>query len=85
MYRLLSGIFMGWSLGSNDSANIFGTAVFSKKIRYRTAVILCAVFVIAGALLIIAPGPTCAMRASGSTRTSFIGDRSIIIPPSQAR
>jgi len=51
MYRLLSGIFMGWSLGSNDSANIFGTAVFSKKIRYRTAVILCAVFVIVGALL----------------------------------
>jgi PiT family inorganic phosphate transporter len=51
MYRLISGIFMGWSLGSNDSANIFGTAVFSQKIRYRTAVILCAVFVIAGALL----------------------------------
>jgi PiT family inorganic phosphate transporter len=51
MYRLLSGIFMGWSLGSNDSANIFGTAVFSKKIRYRSAVILCAVFVIVGALL----------------------------------
>ncbi|UCF96324.1 MAG: anion permease [Spirochaetaceae bacterium] len=51
MYRLLSGIFMGWSLGSNDSANIFGTAVFSKKIRYRTAVILCAIFVLAGAML----------------------------------
>jgi PiT family inorganic phosphate transporter len=51
MYRLLSGIFMGWSLGANDSANIFGTAVFSKKLSYRTAVILCAVFVIAGALL----------------------------------
>jgi PiT family inorganic phosphate transporter len=51
MYRLLSGVFMGWSLGSNDSANIFGTAVFSKKIRYRTAVLLCAVFVIIGALL----------------------------------
>ena len=51
MYRLLSGVFMGWSLGSNDSANIFGTAVFSKKIRYRTAVLLCAGFVIIGALL----------------------------------
>jgi PiT family inorganic phosphate transporter len=51
MYRLLSGIFMGWSLGSNDSANIFGTAVFSQKIRYRTAVILCAVFVLVGAVL----------------------------------
>jgi len=51
MWRLISGVFMGWSLGSNDSANIFGTAVFSKKIRYPTAVILCAVFVIVGALL----------------------------------
>jgi len=51
MYRLISGLFMGWSLGSNDSANIFGTAVFSQKIRYRTAVLLCSIFVIAGALL----------------------------------
>ena len=42
---------MGWSLGSNDSANIFGTAVFSHKIRFRTAVVLCAVFVIVGAVL----------------------------------
>jgi len=42
---------MGWSLGSNDSANTFGTAVFSHKIRYRTAVVLCAVFVIVGAVL----------------------------------
>ncbi len=51
MYRLLSGIFMGWSVGANNSANIFGTAVFSKKIRYRTAVLLCAVFVLIGAYL----------------------------------
>lgn len=51
MFRLLSGVFMGWSLGSNDSANIFGTAVFSKKIRYRTATILCSLFVLIGAVL----------------------------------
>lgn len=51
MYRLLGGIFMGWALGSNDSANIFGTAVYSKMVRYRTAVILCAVFVMIGAYL----------------------------------
>ncbi len=51
MYRLLSGIFMGWALGANDSANIFGTAVFSKKIRYRTAVLLTAAFVLVGAVL----------------------------------
>ena len=51
MWKLISGVFMGWALGSNDSANIFGTAVASKTIRYRTAVILCASFVIVGALL----------------------------------
>ncbi len=42
---------MGWSLGSNDSANIFGTAVASKTIRYRTAIIIAAIFIILGALL----------------------------------
>ncbi len=42
---------MGWSLGANDSANIFGTAVSSGIIKYRTAIILCALFVMAGALL----------------------------------
>jgi len=30
----------------------------------------------------VAPGPTQARRASGSTRTDFIGDRSISTPPS---
>lgn len=51
MYRLLGGIFMGWALGSNDSANIFGTAVYSKMVRFRTAVFLCAIFVMIGAYL----------------------------------
>lgn len=51
MYRLISGVFMGWALGSNDSANVFGAAVYSRTVRFRTAVILVAVFVIVGALL----------------------------------
>ncbi len=51
MWKLISGIFMGWSLGANDSANIFGTAVSSGLIRYRTAVLLCSLFVIAGSIL----------------------------------
>ena len=37
---------MGWSLGTNDAANAFGTAVATKVIRYRTAVIIIAIFVI---------------------------------------
>jgi len=26
-FYLVSGLFLGWSLGANDAANIFGTAV----------------------------------------------------------
>lgn len=45
------GIFFGWALGSNDGANVFGTAVASRIIKYRSAVILAAIFIMAGALL----------------------------------
>jgi len=51
MWEISAGIFMGWSLGSNDSANIFGTGVGAKIIRYRTAVLLISFFVMVGALL----------------------------------
>jgi inorganic phosphate transporter, PiT family len=55
-FRLLAALFMGWSLGSNDAANIFGTAVSSFMVKYRTAVVLTAVFVILGALAGGLPG-----------------------------
>lgn len=48
---LSSGLFLGWSLGSNDAANIFGTAVTSRMLRFRTAAILCAIFVVLGAVI----------------------------------
>jgi len=50
MWKMISGIFLGWTLGSNDSANIFGTGVAANVIRYRTAIWLITVFVILGAL-----------------------------------
>ena len=50
-WQILSGIFLGWSLGSNDSANVFGTAVATKMVKYSTAVILCAIFIVLGAWL----------------------------------
>jgi len=56
MWRILSGIFMGWSLGANDAANIFGTGVTSQLIKFRTAIILLGIFVITGAVL---EGPKC--------------------------
>ncbi len=48
---LSSGLFLGWSLGSNDAANIFGTAVGSRMVQFTTAAIICAVFVVLGAVL----------------------------------
>jgi PiT family inorganic phosphate transporter len=51
MLSLLGGVFLGWSLGANDAANVFGTAVSSRMVKFRTAALLSAVFIILGALL----------------------------------
>ncbi|MFW2368890.1 MAG: inorganic phosphate transporter [Desulforhopalus sp.] len=48
---LSSGFFLGWSLGANDASNVFGTAVGSGMIRFRTAAIYCSIFVILGAVI----------------------------------
>ena len=53
---ILSGAFLGWSLGSNNAGNVFGTAVATRTIRYRTAIVLIAIFVVAGAALQGGPG-----------------------------
>ena len=45
------GIFLGWSLGANDAANVFGTAVAARIITFRKACLLCGVAVILGAYL----------------------------------
>ena len=44
-----SGIFMGWSVGTNDASNVFGTAVGTRVVKYRTAIWLAAAGVIVGA------------------------------------
>jgi PiT family inorganic phosphate transporter len=56
MWKVLSGVFLGWSLGANDSANIFGTGYATGIVKYRTAIWLTAVFVMIGAVL---EGPKC--------------------------
>ena len=48
MLSLLGGIFLGWSLGANDAANAFGSAVSSKMLRFWTAAVLGAIFVLLG-------------------------------------
>jgi PiT family inorganic phosphate transporter len=48
---LSSGLFLGWSLGANDASNVFGTAVASRMVRFRTAAMLCSGFILLGAVL----------------------------------
>jgi len=48
---ILMGIAVGWSIGANDAANSLGTAVGSRVLNLKQAIILIAVFGFLGAFL----------------------------------
>ncbi len=48
---LSSGLFLGWSLGANDASNIFGTAVATRMVKFKTAAIIASLFIILGAVI----------------------------------
>ena len=48
---LSSGLFLGWSLGANDAANVFGTAVGTRMVKFGTAAFVCSAFIILGAVI----------------------------------
>lgn len=56
MYQVSGGVVLGWTLGANDAANVFGTGVAAGAVRFRTAVFLTAAFALLGAVL---EGPRC--------------------------
>ena len=70
MFTYLGGLLLGWSIGANSSANAFGTAVSSKMVKFRLAVILIAVFVIIGAWLQGAEGIETLQKLSDQTPKS---------------
>ena len=59
---LTSGLCLGWALGANDAANVFGTAVGTKMLKWSTAAIICSIFVVLGAVI------------SGSGTTETLGE-----------
>lgn len=50
-FSMSSGLFLGWSLGANDASNVFGTAVGSRMISFRTAAAYCSIFLLLGAVI----------------------------------
>jgi PiT family inorganic phosphate transporter len=46
-----SGLFLGWTLGANDAANIFGSAVGSRVLSFTRAAVIASIFVILGAVV----------------------------------
>ena len=52
MWTLSAALFMGWSLGANDAANLFGPIVECGALRFWAAATLASAFVILGAILV---------------------------------
>lgn len=48
---LISGLFLGWSLGANDTGNIFGAAVETRMLKFKKAALIASVFIFLGAVL----------------------------------
>ena len=48
---LTGGLFLGWSLGANDAANVFGTAVGTRMLSFTKAALICSVFIVLGAVV----------------------------------
>lgn len=79
MLRVLGGIYFGWSLGANDAANVFGTAVYTRVLKFWTAILLLAIFVMIGSVL---EGPRCMVLMSKVANISV--NRVLIITISAA-
>lgn len=50
-FPLSSGLYLGWALGSNDAANVFGTAVATGVIPFNWAAVSILIFATIGAVL----------------------------------
>jgi len=66
------GLFMAWGIGANDVANAMGTSVGSKAVTFKQAVMIAAVFELAGAIL--AGGEVTKTIRKGIIDVSSLGD-----------
>ncbi len=50
LFFIVSGLYLGWLLGTNDTVNIYGSAVNLKMLNFKTAAFIASLFIILGAL-----------------------------------
>jgi PiT family inorganic phosphate transporter len=74
IFSLLGAVYLGWSLGANDAANSFGTAVSSRMLKFITAGLLAAIFVILGSVL----GGSRGLRTIGTLTTQDLQTAGIV-------
>ena len=75
MLYLIPSLMLGWSLGANDSANIFGPPVASRLVSYWKAVVVTAVFVVIGAVT----GGAAGLETIGSLSHSNITESALSV------
>ena len=68
---VMFGLFMAWGIGANDVANAMGTSVGSGALTFKQAVMIAAVFELAGAIL--AGGEVTATIRKGIIDVSSLG------------
>jgi inorganic phosphate transporter, PiT family len=71
---LSGGLFLGWSLGANDAANVFGSAIGSGMVKFKKAAIICSLFIIAGAVIQGSGGAETlnSLGTAGSMKDAFL-------------
>jgi len=47
---IVSGLYLGWLLGTNDTVNVFGSTVNLKMLNFKTAAFTASVFILLGAI-----------------------------------
>lgn len=50
-FLLLSGCYVGWNIGANDTANCIGTTIGCGLLNFRRAVLIVAIFTVLGSVL----------------------------------
>lgn len=74
-WYLLPSVFLGWSLGANDAANVFGPTIASGLIPHKPAMIFGSLFVVLGAVV---GGSKCLMNVSSIT-TGLVLDSALAV------